>query len=150
MSYKKYCFIPEQVKVIDVFNSLNPALDAYCKSSENLRFLDHVQGDVQFKICLEQSDKAKTFYIDGDNNVSGMSDYDYFRYKSLTAIKSLYSGNEIMSFNLYCDDTPRLEFTVVYDAEGMPVSKAALSKENQYKTLVAHTYTFNFYKRYEN
>lgn len=42
MSYKKYCFIPEQVKVIDVFNSLNPALDAYCKSSENLRFLDHV------------------------------------------------------------------------------------------------------------
>lgn len=148
MNYKKYCFIPEKTKIIGVFNSNNPSLKNY-EAVNDIVFLRDTAPDIEFSISLDEKDKAIIFYVDGDNNITGMSDEDYFRYKTLNAIKVLFSENEIMGFNLTIGENSHFSFTVVYDPDGNPISRNKLKDENKKKTLISHTYTYGFYKKYE-
>lgn len=148
MEHKKYCFVPEKNKKISVFNAKNTSLGNY--GNNNLTdFLNNVKSDISFNISLDSKDKAILFYIDGDNNVPGMLDYDYFHYKILNTLKILFSENEIIGFNLILNDESYFEFSIIYDTEGYPIKRKELERENDKKTLVAHTYRYNFYVKYK-
>lgn len=148
MNYKKYCFIPEKTKKIGIFNTGNLSLKNYEAANDEL-FLSDTKADIEFLVTLEQKDKAIIFYIDGDNNVPGMSDENYFRYKILNTIKVLFSENEIMGFNLVIGDDSYFTFTIIFDPDGNPIRRNNLKDENRKKTLISHTYTYNFYKKYK-
>lgn len=148
MNYKKYCFVPENVKKIGVFNSNNPSLDNYFSNDDTL-FLQNTKPDIEFDAFLDKQDRAILFYIDGDNNVPGMTDEQYFRYKLLNTIKVLFSENEIIGFNLKLDSNSSFVFTIIYDCDGNPVKNIELKDKNKKKTLISHTYTYNFYQKYK-
>ena len=69
--------------------------------------------------------------------------------ETLNTIKVLFSENEILGFNLIIGDNSHFTFTVVYDPDGNPISGKQLKDENRKKTLISHTYTYNFYKKYK-
>jgi hypothetical protein len=146
MSEKKYCFVPRHEKFISVFNSNNESLKHFSNEWEN-DFLSATQADLFFKHCIDIEDKVKLFFVNGQNT-NIIDDYDYFRYKTLTAIKALFSQSEIVDYKLVMEES-YFTFTIIFDSDGNPCSKQKLGDLNKTKTIVAHTYVYDFYEKYK-
>ncbi len=131
MLEKKYCFVPESHKLIRVFqnNSVNPI--------------------AEFKYCIDENDKIKLFYVEKKSTPNSGEDIDYFRAKTVTAIKALFKTSEIVNYQLIIDNNPRIEFSIYYDVDGNQIYKSELNEKVKRYTILEHRYTYNFYKKYE-
>jgi hypothetical protein len=142
MTEKRYVFIPETSKYIRVFNTKNESLASYSN-------LNDTKPDVMFKYCIDEFDKIKLFYIDGKSEEGAVDDFTYINAKVKDTIRGIFSINELAEFNLILeDDNPRVEFTIFYDISGNFCSKYKLEEYNSNRTILAHTYIYNIYKRY--
>jgi hypothetical protein len=142
MTEKRYVFIPETSKYIRVFNTKNKSLVSYSN-------LNDTKPDVMFKYCIDEFDKIKLFYINGKAEEGSTDDFIYLNAKAKEAIRSLFGINELAEFKLILeDDNPRAEFTIFYDIGGNFCSKYKLEEYNNNRTILAHTYIYNIYKRY--
>ena len=102
-----------------------------------------------FKYCIDEFDKVKLFYINGKSEAGAVDDFTYINAKVKDAIRGIFSINELAEFNLILeDDNPRVEFTIFYDINGNFCSKYKLEEYNSNRTILAHTYIYNIYKRY--
>lgn len=141
MTEKRYVFIPETSKYIRIFNVKNESLIDYKNFSD-------LKPNVTFKYCIDEFDKIKLFYINGKSNPDSTDDFSYLNAKSKDSIKALFGVNELSEYELILDDNPRVEFTIFYDINGECCSKYKLEEYNRNRTILAHTYTYNIYKRY--
>jgi hypothetical protein len=142
MTEKRYVFIPEPTKYIKVYNANNNSLS-------NFTNFDETQPDVAFKYSIDEFDKIKLFYINGKNEPGSTDDVSYLNAKAKDSIKSLFGINELAEFNMDLDsENPSIVFTVFYDVNGIFCERYKLNEYNRYKTILAHTYTYNIYKRY--
>lgn len=142
MTEKRYCFVPETTKIVDIFNTNNQSIKNY------VEFKD-CKPDVSFKYNIDGFDKIKLFYIDGKETEYSTDDISYLNAKIKDSIRSIFSVHELAEFKLILEDeNPRVEFTIFYDINGSECSKYKLGDLNQIKTILAHTYTYNAYKRY--
>lgn len=142
MTEKRYCFVPETTKVVSVFNTHNETLKNYAE------FIN-CKPDVSFKISIDEFDKIKLFYVNGKENAYSTDDKDYLNIKVKNAIRAIFGVRELAEFNLILDDeNPRAEFTIFYDIDGNECSKYNLGELNLTRTILAHTYVYNVYKRY--
>lgn len=143
MSEKRYCFIPETYKVISVYNPGNII---------SLEALDNknINPTVTFKYCIDDYDKVKMFFLNGQPEEGATDDIEYFKYKTIQSIKSIFRVAEIYDYVLVTEDKDsRFEFTVFYDANGTHIHTKDLVTKNKFNTILAHRYTYNFYKRYD-
>lgn len=142
MTEKRYVFIPEPSKFIKVFDSKNESLKNYIN-------IDQARPDVMFKYCTDEFDKIKLFYINGKSPEHSIDDFSYLNAKAKDAIRSLFGINELAEFKLILEDeNPRAEFTIFYDIHGNHCSVYKLGDLNKDRTILAHTYIYNIYKRY--
>ena len=144
MSEKRYCFIPEEHKDIKVYNA---GLIHNFKGSEEIK---NITPTVNFRHCIDIRDKAKLFYIDTQNTVGSSDDSNYFKYKTMNALKAIYNVTELHNYKLILDEDARIEFTIFYDKDGNWIPLSKLYEKNKYNTVIGHTYTYMFYKRYSN
>ena len=131
MLEKKYCFVPESHKLIRIFQD-NPATPL-----------------AEFKYCIDENDKIKLFYVEKKNIPNSIEDNEYFIAKTTTAIKALFKTTELVNYKLIIDNSPRVEFSIYYDADGNQVYKNELNEKVKLHTVLEHRYTYNFYKKYE-
>ena len=142
MTEKRYVFIPEPTKFIRVYNTKNNTL-------ENFIDFNQTKPDVSFKYMIDEIDKVKLFYISGKSEPGSEDDFSYLNAKIKDNIKSLFGINELAEFNVDLEsDNPRVEFTIFYDVNGTFCSRYKLNEYNQNRTILAHTYSYNIYKRY--
>lgn len=142
MTEKRYVFIPEPTKHISVFNAKNSSLTNYTNFNQ-------LKPDLSFKYNIDEFDKVKLFYINGRSEEGSIDDFSYLNSKTQTAIKSLFKVDELSEFELILDDeNPRIEFTIFYDIHGLASNRYKLAEHNNDRTLLAHTYIYNIYKRY--
>lgn len=142
MTEKRYVFIPESSKYIRVFNTKNESLASYSNFND-------VKPDVMFKYCIDEFDKVKLFYINGKSEEGSTDDFTYLNGKAKDAIKGLFGISELAEFELILnDENPRVEFTIFYDIHGTHCSRYKLEEYNRERTILAHTYIYNIYKRY--
>ena len=142
MSEKRYCFIPEHNKDIAVYEA---GTIPYFQSGEEIK---NMTPSIKFKHCIDVHDKIKTFYIDTQNQDGSTDDENYFKYKTITAIKSFFGVSEIHDYKLIIDEESRIEFTLFYDKDGTWIPISNLYEKNRNNTILAHTYVYGFYKRY--
>lgn len=140
MSTKKYCFVPETYKHIAVYNP---------GTITDLKTIDNINPNVKFTYCIDELDKIKLFYVSAKNKECSIDNLDYIRYKTIQAIKSIFKVTELDNYKLYSEDESRIEFTLWYDADGNNFIKDKLPEANKFKTIISHTYIYNFYKRYQ-
>lgn len=146
MSTKKYCFVPETYKKISVYN---PGTINTSKNSLTTLELLETSPSVSFKYCIDDYDKVRLFYLDGKQAPDTIEDEYYFTEKTIAAIKAIFKGvSELIGYKLIMDDNPRLEFTVFLDVHGNFIPLQRMVLENKSKTIIGHTYTYNFFKRY--
>lgn len=142
MTEKRYVFLPEPSKFIKVFDARNASLKAFTT-------IDEAMPDVMFKYCIDEFDKVKLFYINGKSPELAIDDFSYLNAKCKDHIRSLFGVNELAEFKLILDDdNPRAEFTLFYDVNGNNCSVYKLGELNKDRTILAHTYIYNVYKRY--
>ena len=142
MTEKRYVFIPETSKYIKVFNTNNSTLKGYINFNE-------VKPDVMFKYCIDEFDKIKLFYLNGKSDEHSTDDFTYLNAKSKGAIRAMFGISELAEYSLFLDDeNPRVEFTIFYDVYGNPCSRYKLEELNRDRTILAHTYIYNIYKRF--
>lgn len=139
MSTKKYCFVPEPSKNISVYNA---------QTITDLKTIDNVNPNVKFRYCIDDYDKIKMFYIGPKSQSDGYEEEEYFRYKTLQSIKSIFKVDEIVDYEIFLDDDARIEFSIWYDVNGNHVHSLNLVEKNKSNTLLKHQYRYNFYKRY--
>lgn len=141
MISKKYCFIPDCNKKIAVYNS--------GLIGKNTMNINEVTPTVIFDICIDEKDKAKLFYIE-EQNVEGIEeDKDFFKLNTIKAIRSTFGNNiEICNYQIIMEDESRIEFTLWFDADGNNIKITDLGDTNLNQTVLAHRYTYLFYKRY--
>lgn len=141
MSTKKYCFVPESYKKIKVYNP---------GTITDLKTIDNVNPNVQFSYCIDDLDKIKMFYVGAKREDDNTDNFEYIKYKTLQAIKSIFNVSELGSYDLIIEEGyPRIEFAIWYDTEGNHVPSLNLVEKNKYNTLLTHLYVYNFYKKYE-
>lgn len=141
MSTKKYCFIPETYKGISIYNP---------GSITDLISIDNgLQPSFQFKYYIDDKDISKIFYIDGKSETGAEENIEFFKYKTIQFIKSIFQVKDIHNYRLITDNHSRLEFTLFFDHNGVEVPLNELSIKNKFNTIIAHHYIYNFYKRYE-
>ena len=146
MSSKKYCFIPETYKKISIYN---PGTINTSKNSLTASELIGITPSTTFKYCIDDYDKIRLFYLDGKRVPNTIEDEYYFIEKTVTAIKSIFKGvTELIGYKLVMDDNPRIEFSIFFDVDGNFVPLSKMIAENKSKTIVGHSYTYNFFKRY--
>lgn len=142
MTEKRYVFIPEPTKHIRVFNTNNKSLSDFVDFNK-------VQADVTFKYSIDEFDKIKLFYINGKSEAGAIDDISYLTLKAKDSIKSLFGINELAEFHVNLNtENPNIEFTIFYDVNGTFCDRYKLNEYNKHKTILAHTYTYNIYKRY--
>ena len=139
MSEKRYCFIPEGHKDVNVYNA-GMILD--------VTSLKSIIPAITFKYCNDPYEKAKIFYVEGQSDEHATDEEEYFRYKTVQAIKSLFKVTDIYDYKLVTDEHARLEFTLFYDADGNFIATKDIVEKNKRNTILAHRYTYIFYKRY--
>lgn len=131
MSEKRYCFVPDTHKEIKVLQD----------SKANVVST--------FKYCIDTLDRIKLFYIDGREVANSMDDNDFFKIKTIAAIKSIFRVTELYNYNLVLDENARVEFSIFFDVDGNEVTQNKLEEVlNKRKTVLEHRYTYHFYKRY--
>lgn len=140
MATKKYCFVPETYKSISIYNP---------GSITDLKPIDEVTPDATFKYCIDNIDKIKLFYVSAKDEKCIMDNIDYIKYKTIQAIKSIFKVTELSNYKLSIEGESKIEFTLWYDADGNNFNSEKLVEANKSKTLIAHQYIYNFYKRYE-
>lgn len=131
MSEKRYCFIPDSHKEIKVLQDNK----ANVVSS--------------FKYCIDTLDKIKLFYIDSREATNSIDNEDFFKIKTISAIKSLFKVTELYNYKLFLEENARVEFSIFYDIDGNEVTQNKLAEVlSKRKTVLEHRYTYYFYKRY--
>lgn len=142
MTEKRYVFIPEPIKFISVYNTNNISLKNYVNFNET-------RPDTAFKISIDEFDKIKLFYINGKSEQGSTDDFAYLNNKAKDSIKSIFNVADLAEFKLILDEeNPRVEFTLFYDIHGLACNKHKLEEYNKDRTILAHTYIYNIYKRY--
>lgn len=142
-----YCFIPEPQKIIAVYDA-GTIYDF--DSSEEIK---GITPNLTFRHCIDINDKTKIFYIDTQKIPGSIDEVNYFTYKTITTIKTLFNVSELHDYKLYMGDNEenaRIEFTLFFDKDGnwIPISK--LYEKNKFNTILGHHYVYAFYKRYSN
>ena len=140
MSEKRYCFIPESHKTISIYNA---------NVINDLSKLSSITPTFEFKYCIDDYDKIRMFFLEGHGETGAVDDRDYFDYKIVNQIKAIFKVPEINDYRLYLEDGARVEFTVYYDSNGNHVPSLKLVDKNRYNTILAHKYTYIFYRRYD-
>lgn len=140
MPIKKYCFIPETHKQIQVYNP---------GTITDIKALETINPNVKFTYCIDEFDKIKLFYVGAKRENASETDEEYIRYKTLQSIKAIFNVPELYDYKLILDDTPRVEFTVWYDTAGNHIPLLKLVEKNKHNTILSHRYTYNFYSQYE-
>lgn len=135
---KHYCFIPETYKIISVYNP----------GSINSSSLTDAPPSTTFKYCIDDYDKARLFYISKQSDINSIDDEEYFKYKTIQYIKSIFKISELIDYKLFLEDDARVEFTALYDVNGNNILLKDAKNKNQSNTLIGHRYIYNFFKRY--
>lgn len=138
MLEKQYCFIPEPYKIVSVYNP---------KSITDFTAINNTDPSCSFKYYIDSIDPAKIFYLDGKQSSSSENLLEYFKYKIILSIKSIFKVTELSNFELFLDDFPRAEFTLYFDMNGNEIKLSHLVETNKNNTVVAHHYIYNFYKK---
>lgn len=142
MTEKRYVFIPETTKVVSVFNAGNETVKNYVNFSD-------CKPEVSFRYAIDEFDKTKLFYLAGKENPYATDDESYFNAKAKDAIRAIFNVQELAEFTLFLnDDNPRVEFTIFFDINGNECSKYKLDDLIRSRTILAHSYVFNIYKRF--
>ena len=139
MSEKRYCFIPESHKIVDVYNS---------GSILDVSALKSIIPALKFNYCNDPYEKSKIFYVEGHADEHAKDTEEYFKYKTVTAIKSLFKVDDIYDYKLVMGENARIEFTIFFDADGNHIATKNIVEKNKRNTVLAHRYTYIFYKRY--
>lgn len=139
MSEKRYCFIPETYKIVNVYNTGNIT---------DIKDLKSIIPAFKFKYCDVDYERAKMFFVQGHSSEHSEDTEEYFKYKTVQAIKALFKITDIYDYNIVMDENARIEFTIFYDSYGNHISTADLVEKNKRNTVLAHRYTYIFYKRY--
>lgn len=136
MSEKRYCFIPDSHKEIKVLQ-------------------DNKANVVStFKYCIDTLDRIKLFYVDGREAANSMDDESFFKFKTITAIKSIFKVSELYNYKLILDKEKefgpaRVEFSIFFDVDGNEVAQNKLDEVlSKRKTVLEHRYIYHIYKRY--
>lgn len=140
MTEKRYCFVPETYKNISVYNA---------NTIYNTILLNDIYPTTSFKYCIDDYDKIKLFYINGQEDKDATDNEEYFKYKTIAAIKAIFNVSELYDYKLFLDENARVEFTLFYDKDGNNILLKDLITKNKFNTILAHRYTYNFYKRYD-
>lgn len=139
MSEKRYCFIPETYKVVDVYNT---------GTIFDVNALNTISSAIKFKYCNDEYERAKMFFIEGRSSEHSEDDEEYFKYKTLQSIKALFRITDVFDYKIVMDENARIEFTIFYDPDGVHIPTALVVEKNKRNTILAHRYTYIFYKRY--
>lgn len=139
MTEKKFCFMPDETKMVRVFNVNNESLKNYTN-------IKSTSPDVIFNYCIDNNDKISYFFLNGKEDENALNDENYLKIESLNVIKNLFNTSEIADFDIFLDDNPRIEFTVLYDTNGFLCKKSNLEEWNSRKTIIAYSYILTIYK----
>jgi hypothetical protein len=131
MLEKRYCFVPDSHKEIKVLQ-------------------DNKANVVStFKYCIDTLDRIKLFYVDGREAANSMDDENFFKIKTITAIKSIFKVTELYNYKLILEKDARVEFSIFFDVDGNEVTQNKLADTlSKRKTVLEHRYTYHFFKRY--
>lgn len=142
MSLKKYCFVAEKSKNVNVYS---------ISTITSFNDLLNVNPNVSFKHLIDEYSKISLFYIGSKNIPNSIEDRNYFLEKTTTIIKSIFKVSELLNFKLITEgDSPRIEFSIIFDSEGNFVPRNDIKKVNEKRPILTHSYTYNFYKLYNN
>lgn len=139
MSEKRYCFIPETYKVVDVYNT---------GTISDVKDLNSITSAIKFKYCNDEYERAKMFFIPGQSAEHSEDSEEYFRYKTVQSIKAIFRITDIHDYRLVMGENARIEFTIFYDSYGNHIPTAEVVEKNKKNTVLAHRYTYIFYKRF--
>lgn len=140
MSEKRYCFIPESHKTISIYNA---------NVINDLRNLAAITPTFTFKYSIDDYDKIRMFFLEGHGGSEEVETQDYFNYHIVNRIKTIFKISEINDYRLFLEDGARVEFTVYYDPDGNHIPNHKLVEKNRFNTVLAHRYTYIFYRRYD-